>query len=112
MAKTTIFEDEALTPMTNVAEKPLDIKQKTKAILDSQPKRSIMIPKGAKEPEGASETVQINGYTYIIKKGVYVDVPELVAQIIMDAKKQTDEAFANAKKSLSADERMQFDNSK
>jgi hypothetical protein len=111
MAKTTILEDEALTP-TNVAEKPQDIRQRTKAALEAQPKRSIMIPKEKNDQDGAFETVQINGYTYQIKKGVYVEVPELVAQIIMDAKKQTDEAYAKARQSLSPSERPEFDNSK
>ena len=77
-----------------------------------QPKVRIMIPREKTDPVGAYETVQINGYTFQIIKGEYVDVPEQIAQIIMESQQQTEQAIANALKKIPEDERMIFDNSK
>ena len=92
----------------------MDYKTKLQRIKDSlakQPKVKIIIPKEKSESNGAYETVQINGYLIQIKKGVYVEVPEQVAQIIMDSQQQTEEALQEAARKLAADERMEFDNS-
>ena len=82
-----------------------------KAKLAAQPKVRIIIPKDKHEKEGSFETVQLNGYTYQIKKGVYVEVPQQIADIIMESNKQISEAYDNASKQLSDDLRPQFDNS-
>lgn len=44
---------------------------------------------------GAKEEVQLNGYKYFIPKGVYVQVPRQVAEVISKAQQQTLEAGAN-----------------
>lgn len=53
-----------------------------KAKLDKQEKITIMIPLGAGEKTGASESVILNGYRLNIRKGMYVEVPEQVANVI------------------------------
>lgn len=95
----------------NEEAKTLNKKQATIEALKKQPKRTINIPKEPGESEDAFETVMINGYIMQIKKGVYVEVPEQVAKIIMDSQKQTTEALEKAKKKVSDAERMEFDNS-
>lgn len=85
--------------------------QRTKEALAKQPKVRIIIPREKGETEGAYETVQINGYLFQIKKGVYVEVPEQVAQIIMESQQQTEEAIAKALRGAPDGERMEFDNS-
>jgi hypothetical protein len=44
---------------------------------------------------GAYETVQLNGYKYIIPKGVYCDVPEQIAEVLANAYHQTQAAGAD-----------------
>lgn len=62
--------------------------QKMKAHLDAQPKVSIMIPFDAGvNPEQAKKIpfhVNLNGYAIDIPKGVYVEVPKQVAEIIKE----------------------------
>lgn len=94
-----------------VVNRVLTKKEIMKAKLDAQPKVKIIIPKGEKEPAGAFETVQLNGYTYQIKKGVYVEVPEQIANIIMDSNKQINDALETAARRLADNERPEFDNS-
>ena len=60
-----------------------------KAKLAKQPRVKILIPLEGKEKMGSTESVILNGYRLNILKGVYVDVPEQVAGIIMESQKQT-----------------------
>jgi len=109
-----VSENEAKNDKSVVGEvisRPLTKLEIIKAKLASQPRVRIIIPKGDKDPEGAFETVQINGYTTQIKKGVYVEVPEQIAQIIMDSNNQINEAFEKAQRKLSDLERPEFNNS-
>jgi hypothetical protein len=66
-----------------------------KAQLDAQPKVPIMIPLGAGETPGVTESVILNGYRLNIRKGEYVMVPQQVAQVIMESQKHTKEAIEN-----------------
>jgi hypothetical protein len=59
-------------------------KLSTKAALDAMPKRSVRLVPAAKDQPNY-ETVQINGYTYQIKRGVEVQVPSLVYEILEEA---------------------------
>jgi hypothetical protein len=93
-------------------EEPKNEMEKWKLHFAKQPKKSIMIPREKSDPVGAYETVQINGYTFQITKGVYVEVPEQIAQIIMESQQQTEQAIATALKKIPEDERMVFDNTK
>lgn len=63
--------------------------------LMAQPRVTIMIPIGAKEPRGITESVILNGYRLNITKGVYVKVPQQVAEIVMRSQQMTNEAIDN-----------------
>lgn len=57
----------------------------TKKILDTQPKVSIWLPLTGGEKKGqAVEFVSINGYPYWIKKGTLVQVPQSVAELLIN----------------------------
>lgn len=56
--------------------------QMTKRIMDKRPKVRFMIPLGINEKPGAFEEVFINGYRWTIKKGVMVDIPDRVADLL------------------------------
>ncbi len=58
--------------------------EKTKAYLARQQKLSMHIPLEEGEKEGAFQTVTINGYRLIIKKGVFVELPLPVAQLLAE----------------------------
>jgi hypothetical protein len=58
------------------------IRENTGKALALQPKRSIRLPKLAHPKAPNYETVQINGYTYTIMRGVDVEVPDEVYQIL------------------------------
>jgi hypothetical protein len=53
-----------------------------KAKLDKLPKVKIKIPIDKQNPKDLSVTVQINGYTYLIKRGEEVSVPNVVKTIL------------------------------
>lgn len=76
----------ALTKIKEEAIKlfPKDIAKQTKHILDNSPHVNFIVPKADWEPQGAYETVQINGHKYTIMKGVMVNVPEQVAKLIAE----------------------------
>jgi|APEBP8051072266_1049373.scaffolds.fasta_scaffold19378_2 hypothetical protein len=108
-----VSENEALkTPVVTgeVLKRPQTKIEIMKAKLNSQPRVRIIIPKEQNEAEGAFETVQLNGYTLQIKKGVYVEVPEQVADVIMASNKQINDAYVEAAKKVSDSERMEFNN--
>ena len=54
----------------------------TKVMLDAQPKVSIFVPLEPGEKPGTQLTGAINGYRWNVPKGVYVDVPQSIADII------------------------------
>lgn len=62
--------------------------QKMKAHLEKQPKVSIMIPlEQGVPPEAADKipfVVNLNGYRLAIKRGVFVQVPQQVAEIVQE----------------------------
>ncbi len=57
----------------------------TKEALDRQPKRKIRIRKDPNPKAPNYETCQVNGYTYTIMKGVDVEVPQTVYEILSEA---------------------------
>jgi len=88
------------------------IEKKMVAKINSQPKVKVFVPLEGNEKKGvAFTTVQINGYTWQIMKGFYTEVPEAVANILMDSLEQTAEAHRKAMEKVADDERMEFDNS-
>ena len=67
-----------------------------KAHLAKQPKVKILVPLEGKELRGKSILpVTLNGYRLNVPKGVYVEVPEQIGNIIMDSLNQTEEALDN-----------------
>jgi len=61
------------------------IVNETKDILAKSPHVNFIIPLSEGEPEGAFDTVQINGeYRLTIKKGVMVNIPMPVANILAE----------------------------
>jgi len=64
-----------------------------RARLAEQPKVRIFIQREPKEPVGATLSVILNGYRLNIQKGVYVDVPEQIADVVMKSQKQSADAL-------------------
>lgn len=59
-----------------------------KRILSEQPKRTIklyQVPENSTDNPLPDEFVSINGYPFVIKRGVNVDVPETVAEVLEQA---------------------------
>lgn len=69
--------------------------QRMKSKLNAQPRVTIMIPLDMGEQFGATHPVTLNGYRLNIKKGVYVEVPKQVAEVVAESKQQTQEAYDN-----------------
>ena len=62
-----------------------EIRENTARELNKQPKRTVRLRKDPHPKAPNYETVQINGYTYQIQKGVDVEVPDEVYQILVRA---------------------------
>jgi len=56
-----------------------------KALLDAQLKVRVLVPLESGEKLGEFLPVNINGYRLNVPKGVYVDVPQTVADIIAES---------------------------
>lgn len=65
---------------------------KMKEHLSTQDKVKIFVPLEGKEPKGSQLPVTLNGYRVNVPKGMYVAVPEQVADIIMESLNQTAES--------------------
>lgn len=102
---------ESKTPKTKSDTTPKTKSEIMKEALAKQPKVSIYIPLEKGESKNAVETVILNGYRLNIKKGVYVEVPKQVADIIKDSYQQTLNAQENALKNVPESERLVLDNS-
>lgn len=66
-----------------------------KAHLAKQPKVSFLIPLGFGEKRGAYETVIMNGYRLNIMKGVMVEIPRQVAELLAESYQLTAAAGEN-----------------
>lgn len=73
---------ESKQPMTG---KAMEMKKQ----LESQPKVPVTIPLGTEEKVGSTHQVTLNGYTMFILKGIQVDVPLQVKEVL-DAKFQNE----------------------
>lgn len=67
------------------------IKEKLKA----QPRVRIFVPLEGKEKLGQQLPITINGYAVKIPKGVYVEVPMQIGEIVTDSLNQTQQALDN-----------------
>ncbi len=64
------------------------ISRDTGEALSAQPKKKVrlyQVPEGSTDRPLPDETVQINGYTYVIKRGEEVEVPESVHAVLQEA---------------------------
>ena len=61
-----------------------DVVAQTKEILSKSPHVNFIIPRTDTEPANAVETVQINGYRLTIQKGVMVNIPVQVANLLAE----------------------------
>jgi len=88
-------EEEVVVRVVNdigVKEEHVPIGSKAEAMkkeLSLQPKVRILIPRGQNERMGTTQSVILNGYRLNIMKGVYVNVPKQIADIIMEENNQT-----------------------
>ncbi len=78
--------------LLHVAKVHEDKSRRMKEHLAKQPRVKIFVPLEGKEKPGTQLPVTMNGYRMNIPKGVYCEVPEQVAQIIMDSLNQTEAA--------------------
>jgi hypothetical protein len=79
---------EAVAPQSNArpsAAEVAQIREMTGALLAQQPKRKVKLRANPNPKAPNYETVQINGYTYVIQLGQEVDVPDEVYQILVRA---------------------------
>ncbi len=84
-------EKKAVTS-AGLEKKALNEQQAMKEYLDSQPKTTFHIPLEDGESEGSYASVQINGYTYQIRKGELVNIPLPVAELLANKYKVQMEA--------------------
>ncbi len=69
-------------PVQDRINRDLEEQLEIKRILDSEPKVSVFWPLMNGEKEGAQDMVSINGYRYIIQKGIMVEVPKSIAELV------------------------------
>lgn len=95
-----------------VARRHREKANRMREVLEKQPKVRILLPLEGKEKRGvvrevmvrgrkeqvyvsgSVETVQLNGYKILIPKGVYMDVPQQVADVLNESMKITQNAGA------------------
>lgn len=69
-------------------------KERIKRVLDAQPKVQVFVPRDFGEKAGAILPVTINGYRFSILKGVMVNVPQGVYDVIKNSMEATERAGA------------------
>lgn len=79
-----VVEAPALPPGTVTEASMQQMRLSTKEVLDRMPKVQVRLRKPEKDAPNF-ETVQINGHTYQIMRGVDVEVPQLVKDILVEA---------------------------
>lgn len=57
---------------------------RTRAYLMGKPLVKIMIPRMENEPKDAVHPFSINGFSFVVRKGVYQEVPEDIAMMIAE----------------------------
>lgn len=85
----------AALPAAEKANVAAEHKSKAQAMKDNlakQPKVKIFVPLDGKEKKGTQLPVTLNGYRVNVPKGLYVEVPEQIGQVIMESLNQTQEA--------------------
>lgn len=103
--ETPKVEKEIVKPVTpgNVDRQLLSDKERVKRALAKQPQVSFIIPPG--ESPSIPEEVTINGYKTVIKKGVRVEIPEQIAEML--ANKYNVELSAGKESLISRDSKIE-----
>jgi|SRR3989344_5548173 len=65
-----------------------------KAILLSQPKVRMFVPRSENEHKTILQSVTLNGYRLDFPKQAYLDVPQQVAEVLKESLNQTEKALA------------------
>ena len=65
-----------------------------KGVLLKQEKVRIFVPREPKEDPSIKQSITLNGYRLDFPKQTYIEVPEQIAEVIMESQRQTDEAIA------------------
>lgn len=80
----------------NDAARHADKAKRTADFVNSQPKVNIFIPLEGKEKVGTAVLpVTINGHRWNVPKGIYVECPKSVADIVKESLNQTEQAYMN-----------------
>jgi len=58
--------------------------KRTGRIINAEPTVRFYFPLGIGEPFGVEQSVKINGYHWLIKKGMSIDLPETVCAVLQD----------------------------
>lgn len=80
-----------------------------KSLLASQPTVRIFVPYENGEPKGTQLPVNINGYRLNVPKGVYVEVPQTVAEIVMASQNIYQEASSSVMSQNNPDKPLRLD---
>ena len=67
--------------------------ERMKKLLLKQPKVRIIIPRAEGESPVVKLSVNLNGYRLDLPKQTYIEVPEQIAEVIMNSQHQTEEAL-------------------
>lgn len=78
-------KQEKTQPVMITEAEMLRLKEETAELLALEPKRRIRLQKSTNPKAPNYETVQINGYLFQIMRGVDVEVPEGVYQILVQS---------------------------
>lgn len=97
--KQTLFGSLASNPV------PGSKAEKMKKFLLASPKVRMFIPQTPGEDKSIPQSVTLNGYRLDFPKNAYVDVPEPVANVLMESLKQTELAIERSK--ISGDKRKE-----
>ncbi len=77
--------------------------QRMKENLAGQPTVRILVPFEGTEKRGATVPVTLNGFRLNVPKGVYVDVPQQVADVLQQSTMETEEALDTERRLDKAD---------
>lgn len=69
---------------TDLANRVKNKANQQKAYLDAQPKVSVLIPFAKGEKKGVTQPFTINGYRLNVPKGVMIQVPQQIAEMIAE----------------------------
>lgn len=95
----------APAPRQNVQDELLGDAKRTQLALAKAPKIMFLVPLSPFEKEGAYDEVYINGYRTTVKKGVMVEIPRPVAELL--AQKYNIEMTAGQEHRIDRDNRVE-----